>query len=117
MAEISMETYLRNLKPTNRSYTIPDDNFTELLRRYTNMKKQIAECVEIKRQYDILNADIKHVESQHVVIFQLKEKLKSVQQENAQLKQENAQLEQENHRAITLAKRTLEELKLARANK
>ena len=85
MAEISMETYLRSLKPTNRSYTIPDDKFTELLRRYTNMKKQIAECVEIKRQYDILVANKEYKDSQLWEIYKLQRELERVRQENAGL--------------------------------
>jgi len=102
-----MEAYLKSLTVSSGIYTIPEEQFKKLLTNYTEMKKQIAECIEIKRQYEILNADIKHVKSQYLVIFQLQQELKSVQQENAQLKQEN-------HRAITLADRTLEELKLAR---
>jgi hypothetical protein len=74
------------------------------------MKNMIAKCVEIKKQYDILNANKDHVESQYLVIFQLQEKLKSVQQENAKL-------EQETRKAISVAQNAIDELKLARAKK
>ncbi len=50
MAEkLGMEAYLKSLKPTDGKYTIPKDKFEILLSNYSKMKKEIAECVEIKR--------------------------------------------------------------------
>ena len=50
---IGTEAYLRTLTPTKDGmYTIPTDKFTTLLSNYSKMKKEIAECVEIKRIYE-----------------------------------------------------------------
>jgi hypothetical protein len=105
-----MEEYLKRLTVKSGIYTIPEEQFKKLLTNYTEMKNMIAKCVEIKKQYDILNANKDHVESQYLVIFQLQEKLKSVQQENAKL-------EQETRKAISVAQNAIDELKLARAKK
>ena len=50
MAEkLGMEAYLRTLTLTKGMYTIPENVFKILLHNYATMKKEIAECVEIKR--------------------------------------------------------------------
>lgn len=110
MAEISIEAYLKELKPRDDMYTIPEDKFTRLLSNYILMKQKIADCAEIKREYDILKSNEKHVQSKYFEILELKQELE-------RLKQENAKLKQEKRDAISVAQNTFDELKLARAKK
>ena len=108
MAEISIEAYLRSLRPTNKSYTIPDEKFTILLHNYTEMKKKIAECGEIKKEYDVLIANKTHVTSQFF-------KIKELEQELERVRQENARLEKNTRDALIIAENAVTELKSVRA--
>jgi hypothetical protein len=106
-----MEDYLKQLKPTGYgAYTLPADKFTILLKRYSDMKRDIIVCVKIKKECEILKQDKEHVKSQYFDIQQIKNELESVLQENNKLKIE---LE----KAVELATTAFEELKRVRAKK
>jgi hypothetical protein len=82
-----MEDYLKQLKPNiDGTYILPAGNFTRLKSRYSEMKKEINECVEIKRECEILKQNEKHVQNQYFEIQQIKFDLDRVRQENNELK-------------------------------
>lgn len=86
MSTVSMEEYLTQLKPNRDGiYTLPADKFKTLLKKYSEMKKEINKCVEIKREYDILKQDKDHVKSQYFKIIELENELVIVRQENDKL--------------------------------
>jgi hypothetical protein len=82
ISTFKMEDYLTNLqKNSDGAYTLPADKFTVLLKRYSDMKKEINDCVEIKRECEILKQNKEHVQSQYFIILQLKNELARVRQE------------------------------------
>lgn len=109
MSTVSMEDYLKQLKPNrDGTYTLPVENFTTLLSRYGAMKKEIKECVEIKRECEILKQNKEHVQSQYFDIQEIKIVLDRVRQENDELK---IRLQ----KALDLATRASDELQSVRA--
>ena len=82
-----MEEYLKQLKPNrDGTYILPAGNFTRLKSRYSEMKKEINECVEIKRECEILKQNKEYVRTQFFKIFALENEVDRVRQENNELK-------------------------------
>jgi len=106
-----MEEYLTQLKPNRDGiYTLPAESYKTLLKRYSEMKKEINECVEIKRECEILKQNKEHVQSQFFKIFALENELVRVRQENGKL----TKLSQD---TLKLAERAVQELQSVRAKK
>ena len=109
MADFSIEEQLRHLqKNKDDTYTLSGNLYTVLLERYSKMKRDIIECVKIKKECEILKQDKEHIQSQYFKINELENELFRVQQENGKL----TKISQD---TLKLAERAVQELQSVRA--